>query len=275
MPPPPLPPGGFNFDNDLVLVESNTPFNIHRPVGRLNLNVFNNNQHLVPDGMSFGVDRRTVNVSHRLCDQQLYAYLMVRKGLKYENRDQCLIHLRKLAEGYYRDEKIKLDTPLKVNVFNITVQQCCDEIDTQQLLSERTANWGFRLRRALGLLFLSLCLAILALNCLLLGSSAFAEAIRRSASLLTQYIGGIWSQLTLDIRTHLSQIGNMLQYVLTYPVITKLSSVVTSCTMMVSTWITSLVTHMFTRVAPITNMQPGIIDTSKLLQTLENSTGLF
>jgi hypothetical protein len=78
---------------------------------------------------------------------ELRIYLTLKKEVSYENRDQCVIHLRKLGVAWLTTNH-KL-TSAAVNMLAVTVQKVADEVDTACLMNMRSPNSVFQ-RRWLG-----------------------------------------------------------------------------------------------------------------------------
>lgn len=71
----------------------------------------------------------------------LYNYLLLKKEVKYENREQMLIHLKKLATVWLKDN-MTVDTNA-VHCMLATVGKVADETTTQFLLRERSHHRVF------------------------------------------------------------------------------------------------------------------------------------
>lgn len=98
-----------------------------------------------PDNLHIGTlqahkhctDRLTTNQD--LAIPELYSYLLMNKFSKYNDRQECLDHMEKLARKYWKDECKrdfgKMDA-LTVNRHYITIQKAVDEKTTAYLLTE-------------------------------------------------------------------------------------------------------------------------------------------
>lgn len=67
-------------------------------------------------------------------DVELFNHLRVSAFTKYSGRPEKLEHFNKLAQKYYLDNKIKLDTSYLVNLSKVTIQKATDSITDDFLL---------------------------------------------------------------------------------------------------------------------------------------------
>jgi len=98
--------------------------------GEMDISEYNNG------GYISGSRLNTKNV-HIIDD--LYSYLYMRKEIRYENRNQCLIHLKKLSQTWFLNKKVP-ENPVTLNRMFITIQKVADETDSSSLLAYRNPS---------------------------------------------------------------------------------------------------------------------------------------
>jgi len=109
------------------------------PAPRFDFTVVNN-RHLA------GFDAS--NIHDRNINESLYCYLRAKMHTNYrvngvEDETLRLEHVKKLADRWCAENKIKISTTEQVNALQLTIQRAADQVENQTLYKHQNPNLGF------------------------------------------------------------------------------------------------------------------------------------